>query len=1261
MQCQQCQHINRAGVRFCGACGQTLTVQCGACGNANSPVNRFCDGCGHTLAAVANAQALDPTPRGYTPQHLAQKILTSRSALEGERKQVTVLFCDMANSTELAQRIGAESMHALLNHFFELALSEVHRVEGTVNQFLGDGFMALFGAPVAHEDHVRRALLAASGIRQRLKEASADDSLSLSQVRVRMGLNTGVVVVGKIGDNLRMDYTAVGDTTNIAARLQALAKPGQIHCSESVHAAGQRYFDFVALGKHELKGIKAPVEVYELNRALLREESESRAKRLDVGSPLVGRDRELALLSDELRALVGGRGGALVLAGEPGSGKSRLVVEARRQLRAGNLLWLEGRAVSFGRSLSYLPFIEILKSCFEIEDDDAEDDVWRKLNKGLTALFADRTPEMLPYIATVLASRIPPEYLDRVRYLDGPGLRRQVFLCMRQLFEQLAQRQPVVLILEDWHWADQSSIELAEHLWPLAGTTAFLVFFTTRTDPEGRLIRIRQFASGQASSTFQEIMLEPLSEELSAVLVSNLVGTLEMPLALRDQILRRTEGNPFFIEEVIRSLVTDGVLARDGWDQSWKMVKQVNQVSLPDTIQGLILARIDRLDEDRKQALKLASVIGRSFFIRVLSTIGAAQHNLQGSLVELEHAELIRQGQQVPELEYIFKHALVQEAAYSSILVEQRRAIHGRVAQAIETLFADHLDEFTSLLAYHYTRAEDWQKAQEYLFKAGDQAGRMAADAEALEHFREAQTAYLKAFGDKLSPLQRAALARKVGTALYSSGQYEQALGQFRRALSQFGLNYPRTSGGVRRAILAQFAAHFMRRLRAHLGWPKVRKIDHESAQEMSTICHAMSWMDYFVNKERMLLDCLLQLHVGENSTYVDGEVLGLSSIAFGFMTFDLRAMSRRYHHRASALAQQTGNPSTIAFAVHALGFLDFYDGRWDQAEANFSLSAKTYREAGDIHRCGGAKLMHSIVIDLRGGVARNLELANEVARDGTDSADPQLTSWSYQIRGYAELACGPLDKTVAHLREGVALAAKIPAWDNFNFQMSLLGKGLVLQGKQDEALLVYQEALRVMEAQNLKLAFDQVEVFTGLASCHLALVEGQQGQARANALRAALASSTKALKLARRQPAWLAQALRLAGTAQWFSGQEDLAKRHWHESLALSQQAGFVRERAKTLFEMGQRTADQNLVAQSAEVFSQTGAKVSLAFSLSALARLHGQSNSDIKATLEHCTHAIAALQAVDAHAELAIARTQHEQLKSLLREPMTTDRLVA
>jgi class 3 adenylate cyclase len=396
-------------------------MKCPACLQDIPDSQKFCGECGARLNAADAAPPLSSPSLSYTPPHLAEKILLSRSALEGERKLVTVMFCDIANSTHLATRLGAEAMRALLNRFFEMALAEIHCYEGTINQFLGDGFMALFGAPIAHEDHARRALLAASSIQQRLREISAVPITP--DMRVRMGINTGTVVVGKIGDNLRMDYTAVGDATNLTARIQQYAKPGTIRVSESTYRAARMYFEFKPVGRQAFKGFPDRVQVYELLKVRSADQSAD-VDASGVGSTLVGRDVELSILLTSVQALGDGRGGIVMLRGEPGVGKSRLIAEARSRSGSEDVLWLEGRALSFGRRLSYWPFIEIMKRCFGIENTDAEAQAWQKLEQGARELFDLQGDEVVPYLATLLALEMIGEYEQRVKFLDAQALRR---------------------------------------------------------------------------------------------------------------------------------------------------------------------------------------------------------------------------------------------------------------------------------------------------------------------------------------------------------------------------------------------------------------------------------------------------------------------------------------------------------------------------------------------------------------------------------------------------------------------------------------------------------------------------------------------------------------------------------------------------------------------------------------------------------------------------------------------------------------------
>lgn len=1192
MHCVSCGHESQSSARFCGGCGLALLIDCSACGKTNAAGNRFCDGCGSALQAVSAQQ-----PRSYTPAHLAQKILTTRSALEGERKQVTVLFCDLANSTEMAQKLGPELMHDTLNAFFEIALAEVHRVEGTINQFLGDGFMALFGAPLAHEDHVLRALHSVLAIQRRLQEAAAETGSSLAQVRVRMGVNTGSVVVGRIGDNLRMDYTAVGDATHMAARLQQFAAPGAICVSDAVQAAGRDQFEFSSQGVHSLKGVAKRVEIFALLRAHPRDdagtEGRSRAHlgKLGVASPLVGRDAELTSLQATLIALGQGRGGLVVMEGEPGVGKSRLMAEMRRRSSGGSVLWLEGRSLSFGRHLSYWPFIQLLKSAFGISEDDGEERSWSKLERGLQSLFGERATEVLPYLATVMALPLPEGYVERLQYLDGPGLRRQVFLCVRQLVEALAQRQPLIVALEDWHWADQSSVDLAEHLLPLAQTAPVLLIFPTRDTPEGPTRRVRDFAAAQPAVQLVDIKLAPLTAQDSALLVANLAGSLNLPLELRDRIQLKTGGNPFFIEEIIRSLITEGALIRDPATRSWKLVRRVDDVVVPDTVQGLILARIDRLRDDAKQTLKLASVIGRSFYDRVLEALSDAGDQMHQCLSELELAELIREKQRHPELEYIFKHALVQEAAYGSILADNRRGIHRRVARSIEVLFPDRLDEFASLLAHHYTCAEDWDKAQSYLFKAGEQAGRMAADAEALELLRRAESAYLKVNGNKLAPLERAALARKVGAALFGTGQYAASHDQMRRALGELGVHYPASRGGVLRAILGAMARHFWRHRRRRAGVATRHTMSLPDAAEASTILHTMSWTDYFLDKECMLLDSLLELEVGECSAYALAEARGLSSVGFGFMTVGARGIARRYHRRALRVAKGTGNPSAVAFAQMAVGFLDFYEGDGKSCVAQMTQSMANYRDAGDLHRWGASALMKSWAQIALGEVQAACELSAEVARSGRDSADPQKTSWGCQTLGSALLIMGRFAEAEAALGEGAEAARRVLSWDNMLHLRGHLVRCLVLQGRLQECEPLLAECHEILSREKLPQAFDRVEMMVAEATYRLALAESLPAAGRSEALQVAKKACRTAMGYARQMPLWLPGALRLMGLLDWLSGNTARANRQWEEGAALAQRLALPIEQGLVLLEIGRRTGRAECVRDSAALFRQTGA----------------------------------------------------------------------
>ncbi|MBI2176732.1 MAG: AAA family ATPase, partial [Candidatus Tectomicrobia bacterium] len=614
MQCPRCQAENREGRRFCAECGASLAFPCPACGFSNEPGEKFCGGCGQPLGAVPpTAESKFASPHSYTPKHLAEKILTSRSALEGERKQVTVFFCDIANSTPLAERLGPEAMHALLSRFFEMALDEVHLYEGTINQFLGDGFMALFGAPLAHEGHARQAILAALGIQRTLRERGGDLGLPPGEeLALRMGLNTGFVVVGKIGDDLRMDYTAVGDTTNVAARLLQGADPGRIVVSEATHRLVTGYFHARPLGALSLKGKSEAVRAWEVVSA------RSARTRLEVEAeggltPFVGRERELRLLSECFEKARAGHGHVVFIMGEPGIGKSRLLLEFQRRLGE-EVTWLEGRAISFGRSIAFHPLTDLLKRTCRIEEGDTEGAVVRKIEQGVLRLGEDLRP-ILPSLRYLL-SVDPGDPV--VAAMDPQQRRGELFNALRCLMLRASEVRPQVVVYEDLHWMDKATEEY--------------LLFTDDSIPASRVLRILTYRPGYAhpfgDRTYHaRIALDALPAEESVRMAQGLLAAENLPEDLKALIVRKAEGNPFFVEEVVKALREVGAVRRDGG--GYVLAKRLDEVVIPDTIQDVIMARIDRLDEAPKKTLQVASVIGREFSHRLLDRLAEVRERTE--------------------------------------------------------------------------------------------------------------------------------------------------------------------------------------------------------------------------------------------------------------------------------------------------------------------------------------------------------------------------------------------------------------------------------------------------------------------------------------------------------------------------------------------------------------------------------------------------------------------------------------------------------
>jgi class 3 adenylate cyclase/tetratricopeptide (TPR) repeat protein len=716
MLCPQCHFENPAGMRFCGQCGAMLASLCPRCGAESPPGFKFCGECGSPLGSAKPPEVVaDPPPpitvasQNYTPPHLTAQVLHSRSALEGERKQVTVLFCDLVGSTFLAERLGPETMHLLLNRFFELSLSEVHRYGGTINQFLGDGFMALFGAPIAHEDHSRRAGLAALGLQKLLHEHRAElgeqDGMEL---QVRMGINTGWVVVGGIGDQLRRDYTAVGDTTNLAARLQQLAEPGTILVSEDAGRLLQGSARLEPVGPLQVKGKEVPVQAFSLlSLGLLQ--SEQAVLGGMARSPFVGRQREMATLEELRERAAGGEGQVVGIAAEAGAGKSRLVYEFHRRLWTRPVLFLAGRCISYASGVPYLPILYMLRNEWGIAETDNAATVAAQVTASLLRVGMD-AEESLPYLLNFLGVQ---EGTDRLAELSPQALQTRTFRILRQMILNAGCGSLVVFEIEDLHWVDKTSEDFLGFLVEGLVASRVLLLVTYRSGYRPPWIE-KSYAT--------QIALSRLTNQESQAVVRSVLSSVNPSEALVGTVLSKAEGNPFFLEELARSLM------------------EHPDVLVPDTIQGVVMARIDRLPEEHKRLLQTASVLGREFSLPLLAQVWEQTDDLTSLLSDLKRWEFFYEEPTAEEPRYLFKHALTQEAVYQTLLKGRRQSLHTAAGRAFEQLHAGRLEDVYDTLAYHYSNAGDAERAVSYLTLFAGQAASRYAHSEAAQALREALT-----------------------------------------------------------------------------------------------------------------------------------------------------------------------------------------------------------------------------------------------------------------------------------------------------------------------------------------------------------------------------------------------------------------------------------------------------------------------------------------------------------------------------------------
>ena len=1161
-------------MNVCGNCASPLVRVCPNCGFENPGNFKFCGNCGVSLDATTSR-----APGGESRLHaaapipapLAEKITRAGKQIEGERRAVTVLFSDISGFTAIAEKLDPEQVYDFIDSTLKAFTDEVYQHEGTLDKVMGDGLMALFGAPIAHEDDPARAVRAALGMQDALRRINVDleEHLGIT-LKVRIGLNSGPVAVGSIGSDLRMEYTALGDTVNVASRLQGVAEPGTILVSRSVYEQTQPLFEFRELGSIRVKNRVEPVEIYEV---VAPRQKAGRVRGIPgLAAPMVGRTEELARLRRAVDELTARQHGQIVLVtGNAGIGKSRLTAEFKHYLADQPVTVLEGACLAYGQP-AYGVFVRLLKSLFEIVDDDPEESVREKIEQTARARLDESSiNNVLPYLEHLFSIRIfEKEMAARIRHLAPPQLQQQTFLAIRDLLVAQARHRPLVLIFEDIHWIDQLSLDLLTFLLGAVEHAPLLIYCNSRPTEGQGASQVQRIGADLYAANFLPIPLAPLSQADSVALIDLLLTISDLPESLKQIIPQRAEGNPFYLEEIIRMLIDRGIIRRRG--DRWEVDPDANLTNLevPRTLQGLIMARVDHLSEGARQAVQYAAVIGRDFSYRLLSAVVDGAPNLDEDVRELEERELVHRRAASADLEFRFHHVLIQETVYNSLLARRRERLHHKIAERMETVFRDRIEEHVERLAFHYTESKDLDRALPYLIRAGQRAADRFANDEALRYYRLAVDCLLKTN----APLeQRIQLHSALGSVQNFVADYDGAINSYRTALE-----LARTSP---QPLPARDVAEMLRRI----GRVYERRGEYAEAQH---------WLD----------ESLAELDRDPSTARSEERARTLNDI--GWVCYSRGQFDEAYQWRMRSLqmVEGTDHYSEMASAYAGLVALFTRKGDWARALAYGEKGLRLRETIGDTF---GVSQSHTSLGAIAGeqcdwdGALRHFEQALEIKqRIGDVGGISRLNN----NLGFLYLEKGDYARAAQYCQKALETAEKIKNGNVTCLALNNLADVYIRQQKFSEAVL------HLLRSQSIAIEMDSKE---DTAEAQWLLAEARLGQKQfdqANQL--AQQAATLAAEIDSRLIQ--GQALRTLAKIAREWGDLNAAEETIRRALTILSDLKNPSELAKTEFQLallqrdlGQAAQARATLEQATRVFDRLGARAEYQQASAELQQLSG------------------------------------------------------
>lgn len=937
-------------------------IKCRNCGFENPANMRFCGNCGLRLLATGMLRPIEPisdpepTPRASEVADAGLSDRFHQAGLEaaGQRRQVTVLFVDLSGYTSLSERVDSEQLYELVQQCTKMFANAVYKYDGFVDKFTGDGLMALFGAPIAHENNAELAIRAALDMQTGLTSLSERLRDQLGQdIKAHIGLHSGHLIVGGVGSNRKMSYTAIGDVVNLASRLETAAKADTILVSEAVYRQVRNLFDFETMPPLILKGISHPVGSHRVVGVKVNPGSVRGVEGLYA--PMIGRDGELERLQQAVTATVNEKVGRFVaVSGEAGIGKSRLISEFKAFLSQLPVNVAEGYSLIYRKGVAYWIFQDLLLRWLEVDAETPKLECQRRLRERVATVLPDRIDDVLPYLEHLVS--LPPSdprATRRVEFLTADQLSQQIFLAVRELLLAESQQKPVVLILEDLHWADNGSLELLNSLIDLAVYNPIVIVAVSRTFSDPQLAALTERAAQQLRVRFTDLALHNLSPDQSDRLLANLLAVYNMPENLRNQIVQRTAGIPLYIEEILRMLIDRNLLQRQ--DGHWALPAKfdINTLGVPDTLQGLILARFDHLEAAQQQVLKVASSIGRAFTRALLFECmpSLSGEQIDDALIGLLEREFILPDPAVGG-EYMFKHILVSDTIYSTLLKRERQELHGRVAEAIEKLYAERLEEQVDVLARHYFWSDYLDRALYYLIRAGQKSMRDFNTGQSKKYFEDALSILPQAEHTNEQALQ---VHMGLGDALTLAGDYAQARSAFEEAARTLTLDKTarvEVACNIQRKIGTTYEAQgeydqVLGRLEA--ASQILVKAGVDSPSEMAQILNDMGWL-YFrrgnLGEAEKLLTRAQELAERADRLDIISSVYNrLGGIHYQLDQFKL---AREYVVKSIAIREEIGDILGVARSYNNLGNLTWKLGSFDEALENFKRSAELQARLGD-------------------------------------------------------------------------------------------------------------------------------------------------------------------------------------------------------------------------------------------------------------------------------------------------------------------------